>query len=150
MVSSCVCALRGLGIYQQPVECRLLLAWRHDSLLVLQASMAFCMKRCPCLCLAGHTRGFDESTPEASLCGSKCLGHRERFCHVSCHNLQMLLWYNVMSRLTFESQLHLSQWDNVNHNSTGNYIGCFVQCSLFHVTATSSTVTVWLLTSAFV
>lgn len=111
-------------------KCRLLLTWRHDSLLVLQASVAFCMKRSPCLCLAGHTRAFDESTPEASLCGSKCLGHRERFCHVSCHKLQMLLRYKVMSCLTFESQLHLSQRDYVNPNSTGNYIGCFLQCIL--------------------
>jgi len=132
-------------------KCRLLLAWRHDSLLVLQASVAFCMKHSPCACLAGHNGAFAESTPRASLCGSKCLGHKERFCHVSCHKLHMLLRYEVMSCLTFESQLHLSQWDNVNPNSTGNYISCFVQCSLFvslHVTATSCFVTVWLLTSA--
>jgi len=40
VVSSCVCALRGLGVYQR----RLLLAWRHDSLMVLQASVSFHMK----------------------------------------------------------------------------------------------------------
>ena len=111
--------------------------------------MAFVMKHSPCLCLAGHNEIFTENTPRASLFGSKCLGHKERFCHVRCHKLHMLLQYEVMSCLTFDGQLHLSQWDNVNPNSTGNDIGCFVQCSLsvsLQVTATSCTVTGWWMT----
>lgn len=124
---------------------KLLVAWRHDSLMVLQASVAFRMKHSSCLCLAAHNGVFAESTPGASLCGSKCLGHKERFCHVSCHKLHMLCG----TCLTFESQLHLSQWDRSNPNSAGNDLGCFVQCSLsvsLQVTATSCIVTVWWLT----
>ena len=40
-----------------------------------------------------------------------------------------------MCCFTFDSELQLLQWGNVNFNGTGSYIGCFVQFMQTHARA---------------